>query len=864
MVKRRATLGALIAVAALSTMITASASARPPLEDEAAQAAPESAVTYGSGLTFQHTALAALASCGSGARTLSLPGSRVYPDQGNGGYTSLHTDLHIQYDTLANLFLPGTHADLTMRTTQCLTDFSFDFERTAMSGSLAGPNMTVTSITIDGQPAAFDFRQPTYPGNPNGPDDPDPAAHAISNVNPVSATNSNPPACSPQTSGNSQNGLQCPANKLVITPSTPIPEGATITVTINYVGRPGLHFDGDGTTEGWFRVNTTAAPNDGGFVTTEPVGNMAWMPLNNHPTAKPTYDVYDTVPAGKTAIGPGELEGATLTSDFAPLSPTAVNPPDANFPTGGSWLWHWHSPEPIASYLVENSIASYDLIGRLGADGVQYYQAQGSSILATRKALNKIAMDNQPDITSFQRGFNGPYPFTTAGVVVGIPSASFEEEMQTKITFAGGTIGGGTGMNLGTLAHENMHQWFGDNVAEGAFNLTFWKEGFARLGEYLHNARIAAGGGSSGAAFETSLVNQFNTNYGSASTTFWTGAPSNPSVGTLFTTNFTYNRPGTAYLALWRILGRDRMISAMQDIQGTYGGSSITEQQLEDLFRDWLPVPSASCNARLDHFFPEWWDTAFPMGTTGVPNTNKPKLSGPGLNGTGFVCAQVTPASPTGNNGWYTGDVSIDWQGYGAQAFAKDGCEDGPVTAEGTTTRSCSVTTTAAPILSSGAVSETVMRDSRDPVVTYTGNHGAYTIDEQVSIGCSASDPVPGSGLDSDTCEDLDAPAWSLALGSHTLSATAEDVAGNVGSGSATFTVSVTYASLENVVARFSSNPDVTRGLNDKLVAASKAKTATTRNSQLNAFENQVSAQTGKALTEEEARLLISFAEALK
>jgi len=78
-------------------------------------------------------ALAALASCSSGARTLSVPGSRVYADQGNGGYTGVHTNLHVDYDALANLFLPGTHADLTIRTTQCLTDFSFDFERTARS-----------------------------------------------------------------------------------------------------------------------------------------------------------------------------------------------------------------------------------------------------------------------------------------------------------------------------------------------------------------------------------------------------------------------------------------------------------------------------------------------------------------------------------------------------------------------------------------------------------------------------------------------------------------------------------------------------------------------------------------------------------
>ena len=100
-------------------------------------------------------------------------------------------------------------------------------------------------------------------------------------------------------------------------------------------------------------------------------------------------------------------------------------------------------------------------------------------------------MDQQQDITDFQSLFNGPFPFTSDGVVVGTPSASFEEEMQTMITFAGGQI------DLDTFYHENMHQWWGDNVSEANYNLTFFKEGMATLGEYLfaaRNARAAAGG----------------------------------------------------------------------------------------------------------------------------------------------------------------------------------------------------------------------------------------------------------------------------------------------------------------------------------------------------------------------------------
>ena len=551
---------------------------------------------------------------------------------------------------------------------------------------------------------------------------------------------------------------------------------------------------------------------------------------------------------------------------FGPVPPTSVNPPDANFP-GGSWSWHWHSPEPIANYLVENSIGSYDLIARSSATtGIQYFEAQGSAITATRKALNKIAIDNQEDITTFESMFDGPFPLTTNGVLVGIPSASFEEEMQGKITFAGGTIGGGAGTSLGTLYHENMHQWFGDNVSEAAFNLTFWKEGFARLSEYLNNARTAAnnvgglGTPAGDAAFDTSLANQFNANYGSTSSTFWTGAPSNPSVGTLFTTNFTYNRPATAYLALWRSLGRDAMVGAMKKIQADYGGKSITELQLEDEFHQALPVPSASCNARLDQFFPQWFDAAYPTG--GANTTNKPPISGTNLNGTGFACATVDPATANGDNGWYTGDVSVTWRGFGAQPFAKTGCDDGPV-AEGIVTRSCSVTTTTAPILTSGAVSETIKRDATRPVVTYTGGR-SYTVDETVAVHCSASDPSPGSGIASDTCADASGPAYTFALGGHTLKATAKDVAGNTGSGTTTFTIVVTFPSLENLVTRFSTDPKVAKGLNDKLAAAANAKTSSVRGKQLNAFAKQVRAQTGKALTTEQAEVLIELADALR
>ncbi len=240
-------------------------------------------------------------------------------------------------------------------------------------------------------------------------------------------------------------------------------------------------------------------------------------------------------------------------------------------------------------------------------------------------------MNQQEDITNFESQFNGAFPFTSDGVLIGTPNASFAEEMQTMITFPGGRI------DLDTLYHENMHQWWGDNVTEGAYNLTFFKEGFATLGEYLGMARAAeeaAGGQGSPAgqaAFDHALVTVFNQTYQRGGR-FWTAAPSDPTPFDLFSGAPTYVRPGAAYIALRQILGAANFTQAMEQLQRQYGGGHITEAQLEAGFQRWLPDRSAACSSRLQDFFGEWFDTAYPAGG----GTSRPRITGPGLDGPGF------------------------------------------------------------------------------------------------------------------------------------------------------------------------------------------------------------------------------------
>jgi hypothetical protein len=210
------------------------------------------------------------------------------------------------------------------------------------------------------------------------------------------------------------------------------------------------------------------------------------------------------------------------------------------------------------------------------------------------------------------------------------------------------------------------------------------------------------------------------------------------------------------------------------------------------------------------------------------------------------VASNVT--GTLGANGWYTSDVHVGWDISDPESFivAKRGCAAADVTADTPgETFSCDA-------WSPGGKSSqtvTVKRDATPPVVTFSGNQGTYAITDTVSITCSAADAL--SGLASTTCQDVSEPAWQFGSGT-TLSATATDVAGNVGSGSTTFEVIVTPASLETLIGELVGDS----GIANSLIAKIKAGT-------LAAFDHEVDAQTGKKISASDAALLKQLAAAL-
>jgi len=154
--------------------------------------------------------------------------------------------------------------------------------------------------------------------------------------------------------------------------------------------------------------------------------------------------------------------------------------------------------------------------------------------------------------------------------------------------------------------------------------------------------------------------------------------------------------------------------------------------------------------------------------------------------------------------------------------------------------------------------------DKTTPAVTYSDNADSYSVDQQIAISCTASDAL--SGLASTTCADTAGPAYTFGLGAHTLSAQASDNAGNQGSASTTFNVQVSHDSLCTLTSQFSTSPGVASGLCAKLAAASQAAARGQDQAKQNilaAFDHQLAAQAGKALTSYQADVLTRLGAAL-
>ena len=249
--------------------------------------------------------------------------------------------------------------------------------------------------------------------------------------------------------------------------------------------------------------------------------------------------------------------------------------------SGTNRSFTFKSRYPIASYLVFVSVAKYDRHYRsinIGGTNVQvvYNLLKGKPAATTNNILS--AMDKMNLVLQAFSNKVGDYPFKNEkhGYYDGLLGAGGMEHQ----TFSGMATNALT--NTSTLAHELMHQWFGDNVTFATWNDLWLAEGFANYGEVLA-AELVPSLGQNPYNIRNSIKNS------ALNTTVSAYIPD----GNIATSNLIWNSNygGAVYVRgamivsmLRAITGDTKFFQALTNYQTNLAGKSANADSLKNYF----------------------------------------------------------------------------------------------------------------------------------------------------------------------------------------------------------------------------------------------------------------------------------------
>jgi aminopeptidase N len=348
-------------------------------------------------------------------------------------------------------------------------------------------------------------------------------------------------------------GFRRSDRKVTVSPPAGLAAGAKFTVEVRYDGTTGWPTDPTGVLYGWISTR------DGAFVANEPDGAATWYPVNDRPTDKATYDLEITVPAGKTAVGNGDLVGSQTTKGWT--------------------TWRWRATDPMSSYLATVSIGDYDLRRSTGPGGLPILTAVDRKL--PRGADAALARTNQ--MISYFSQLLGPYPFSSYGAIVDDSTdAGYSLETQTRPIYAGPPT-------EDDVAHETAHQWIGDSVGPQQWDDIWLAEGITTYLQWLWQNHT--GGDSPEQIFADAYAVP-------AKDAFWTILPGDPGVDDMFAES-VYTRGAMTLQALRAKIGDPAFFTLLRRWCDTYRGSTASTS-------DFISLAEKVSNQELDAFFQTW------------------------------------------------------------------------------------------------------------------------------------------------------------------------------------------------------------------------------------------------------------------
>lgn len=333
--------------------------------------------------------------------------------------------------------------------------------------------------------------------------------------------------------------------ELIVSPKSPLPDGDTFTTEVRYEGRPGQILNPDGSRDGWTETR------DGVVALGQPQAVPTFLPVNDHPTDKASFEIELEVPRELTGISNGVL----VVRSRSERTTTTV----------------WRQDEPMASYLAMVAIGRFE-IDRGMAAGIPYFGAVDDRAF-TRGDLKRLH-ENTRVAHRFLETVAGPYPFSATGGIADPSSLGFALENQSRSYYPGPPT-------RQLVIHEVAHQWYGDSVSVAEWDEIWLNEGIATYMEWLYVERERGSGESVADRFDRIYEN----NPASADRV-WNPPPADPGGPENLFAGSVYDRGAMALQVLRQEIGNGDFNEVLKRWAIENADGNVTTQDFYDLISD--------------------------------------------------------------------------------------------------------------------------------------------------------------------------------------------------------------------------------------------------------------------------------------
>lgn len=427
-------------------------------------------------------------------------------------------------------------------------------------------------------------------------------------------------------------------HKLVVTPAAPV--SGDFTVAVEYHGAPGTHEDPDGSFEGWM-------PTSGGVVALgQPVGTMTWLPSNNTPSDKATYDIEVTAP---TQTDARDLSVAS-SGDLVGQEPVGAD----------RTRWSWHVGTPLSTSMLVLAVGHYDIQNSTITLASGRVLPEWSIVTADASDEDKARVASMrgriASMLDWLETKLGPYPGESTGLIYDYAGVGYALETQDRPFFDGG-------IDEATLLHELTHMWLGNSVSPRTWSEIWLSEGGASFFESYYAWQVREQGDPRDLAAQA-VGPDGDPDIWEVPTVGWTDPAQ------LFG-NQSYVRGSYVYSALMNAVGPDGFDRIMRAWTKEHATSSVVTE-------DFLALANEVCGRDLSRTLVQWISSDTPPAVPEDIVSFEPLTAETTVGTAPVLPTEVTPnyASGPGTPASVTWDIAdADWSTPGTVTLTGSGTD---------------------------------------------------------------------------------------------------------------------------------------------------------------------------------------------